>query len=60
MSEMERIMNTVNFFYAHQGYVDVELCSKMANVPNEILENCLRNTGHKESGIKGQWIRIRP
>ena len=57
MTEFEKIKHAIHFMYSSQGYVDVSLCSKMANVPNIVLMNVLEQEGFKESGRKGEFIK---
>lgn len=57
MNEYEKINRAIKFMYSSQGYIDVALCSKMANVPGIVLMNVLEQEGFTESGIKNQFVR---
>lgn len=59
MREFDKIKHAINFMYSSQGYVDVNLCSKMANVPGLIMVNVLEQEGFKESGRKDQFIKVK-
>lgn len=48
---------TIDFFYNSQGYIDIELCSKMANIPSIYLEKRLLEIGYKKSDVSGQYIK---
>ena len=58
MNDTEKILDAANFMYDSQGYIDILLVAKMSNIPSIIVVNVLRQNGFKESGIKGQFIKI--
>ena len=56
---MENIQNAIDIMYKNQGYVDVTMVSTMSRTPGIIVENVLKNSAFKESGIPGQWVKER-
>ena len=54
---MEEPIKAIEFMYNSQGYVDVKLINQMTGVPEIVIINVLEQTGYKESGIKGQYIK---
>lgn len=57
MSDTEKIMNAVEFFYNSQGYVDLPRVSIMVGIPQVVVANVISKEGFKESNRTGQWIK---
>jgi len=58
MTEEERIVDAINFFFEKQGYVDLEMLSQMTGVPSIINQNVLVKNGYKECVLRnGQFIK---
>ena len=56
-TDTEKIMEAADFMEKSQGYADLDLVSKMSNIPFPIVANVLENNGYEQSEISTQYTR---